>query len=156
MTTDDLTRMCPPPDGMRWEAGNGGHFLCVSERRDGRQVHIDPTWVANFGLFKVVATGAGLDGHHGVWFRGDADLPAAYRRALQAVGLASPWTSEVPTEAGRYLVARPGKLDVLIYTRSNYRPERPWCSPTSGWCKADIFPDGTLFMPCPTRPKELS
>lgn len=136
---------------MRWEAGNGGHFLCVSERRDGRQVHIDPTWVANFGLFKVVATGAGLDGHHGVWFRGDADLPSAYRRALQAVGLASPWTSEVPTTPGLYAVVNADHTPVGVFVRDDGVP--CWLG-HDGRRHPGEFPNGARFCPCPQPPKE--
>lgn len=154
MTLEDVNRILTPPEGMRWEDGLGGHFLCVSERRDGRQVHIDPTWVAGFELFKVVATGAGLDGQHAAWFHGEEDLPAAYNRALTAVGLASLWTSEVPTTSGQYLLndsdGNLSHLWTLTDGRWSTLTESGRVSNDGGWAPFIVF------LPCPQPPKETS
>ncbi len=95
MTTDDLTRMCPPPEGMEWHEDGYGGFIAQAPNRTLR---IDPEAEERI---RVSAWNVDDNVH---FFATLTDLPAAYRRAMVAVGLASPWTSEVPTQPGHYLV----------------------------------------------------
>ncbi len=147
MTPIDLTQ-CPPPEGMEWRPDGAVGFMCCSKTLDGRVIVINPAY-PTFGVHWSVTAEAG-----GEVFASRAvtlaDLPAAYRRALQAVGLASPWTSEVPTEGDLYLVRYPsGWIQLTSHIMSG-----AWL-PASGRIKGlNKFPPGTLFMPCPQPPKE--
>lgn len=96
MTPFDLTQ-CPPPEKFGpWRSMPSDTFITTGDV--GRvRVRAVPGWG-----WKIDAEYCGTT--HGCEAHTDADLPAAYRRAMVAVGLASPWTSEVPTQPGDYLV----------------------------------------------------
>ena len=142
MTPFDLTQ-CPPPEGMEWHEDGCGGFIAQAPNRTLR---IDPE--AEEGI-RVSAWNVDDNVH---FYTTLADLPTAYRRALIAVGLASPWTSEVPTEAGWYAAAEPDwGVDLYEFDSS----DNSWRLARGGdWIEGKLFDPGTRFMPCPQPPKE--
>ena len=164
LTLEDVRRLCPAPPDMRWEDALHGHFLCVSNNPDGRQIHLDPTWVKGFGLYKFVATGAWLAGFHGAWFHGEADIGDAYLQALTAVGLAEDpekealraevsdlrrrltWSEDVPTGDGLVLVWHPGDDEPEMWRTLGTADGIQW-EHHNYVGHGNPFPPGTRFLP---------
>ncbi len=143
MTPFDLTQ-CPPPEG--W-----GSWLETKPATEWAVRHKEPrehVRVTRHGDTFAVSVMTSEEMYHGPWTAA-RDLPAAYRRALQAVGLASPWTSEVPTTWGDYIVrGHKTRGRGTIWTLG----EDGWINPNGNVCMAPTF--AALFMPCPQPPKE--
>lgn len=148
MTPIDLTQ-CPPPEGWpAWERDNDFANSFVLRGGGGAVYLRQPTGLPS-GQWQLCAE-KGDDCI--VIYTTLADLPSAYRRALQAVGLVSPWTSEVPTTPGLYVVSEPD-WDIALYEFD--ASDNSWRLARGGnWVQDKMFDPGTLFMPCPQPPKE--
>ena len=109
MTLSEVSTLLPPPEGMEWRHYDPDGLIAAE---DGKTVIVDPE---DDNRIRVSAWNGDDNAH---LYTIPTDLPAAYLRALRAVGLAPDaekedmrrrltWTSEVPTTPGRYLVEDP-------------------------------------------------
>ena len=145
MTPFDLTQ-CPPPEGWgSWLETKPATEWAV--RRKEPREHVR---VTRHGDTFAVSVMTSEEMYHGPWTAA-RDLPSAYRRALQAVGLASPWTSEVPTTPGLYAVVNADHTPVGVFVRDDGVP--CWLG-HDGRRHPGEFPNGARFCPCPQPPKE--
>lgn len=140
MTISELSTLLPPPEGMEWRPDGAVGFKCCSNTLDGRIIVINPAYPTLGVHWSVTAENdEEAFASRGVTL---ADLPAAYLRALTAVGLAPDeekedlrrrltWTSEVPTEPGVYVVGRgvkpyDGSIMFRRWDEDEGKMERPW------------------------------
>lgn len=146
MTLSDINRLCPPPEGWSEWVETKPHTEWVTRRTEPKE-HIRITRHEDTFAVSVLTSEAM---YHGPWTP-DADLPSAYRRALVAVGLASPWTREVPTSPGEYLVKQPGvRVFVLDHDGRDWVPPTPRDKAALFWMY--LPPPGTLFMRISPQP----
>lgn len=138
MTLSEIATLCPPPEGMEWKdqsfRGEAHFYLSHLCPPGGCTVMREP------GGWTVYASAGNASAQFVLVT--DEDLPAAYLRALQAVGLAPDaekedmrrrltWTSEVPTEPGVYVVGRgvkpyDGSIMFRRWDEDEGKMERPW------------------------------
>jgi len=133
MTLSEIATLCPPPEGMEWRHYDPDGLIAAE---DGKTVIVDPE---DDNRIRVSAWNGDDNAH---LYTIPTDLPAAYLRALTAVGLAPDaekedmrrrltWTSEVPTEPGVYVVGRgvkPYDGSIMFRRRDEDggKMERPW------------------------------
>lgn len=157
MTLSEVSSLLPPPEGMEWKdqsfRGEAHFYLSHLCPPGGCTVMREP------GGWTVYASAGNASAQFALVT--DADLPAAYLRALQAVGLAPgaekedmrrrlTWTSEVPTKWGDYIVrGHKTRGRGTIWTLG----EDGWINPNGNVSMAPTF--AALFMPCPQSPKEV-
>lgn len=164
MTLEDIARLCPAPEGWgNWYPEMDLFDTCVVgyvvEAKDGAaQVRIKD--ISSSGNAWNVSTFIRYKSSSSWVVETDADLPASYLRALQAVGLAPDaekedmrrrltWTSEVPTEPGGYLVQRLGRME-LWSLRWSENQEPSWHQERAGFPSAmrasNAFSSGSRFL----------
>ena len=152
MTLSEVSSLLPPPEGMEWREDPDFAHAFILTFADGAVYLRQPTGLVA-GQWQLCAE------------KGDdciviyitvPDLPSAYRRALQAVGLAPDaekedmrrrltWTSEVPTTPGRYLVDEPGKETTCWSLLEDGRwSHSSWATFVLGLVP---FTDGARFLP---------
>lgn len=161
--TPNIPTLCPAPEGMEWheDPEDAGAFVASSSvgRVFIKRVDDHPRpWLL------IVRKGSDSI----TLYVTEKDLPSAYRRALVAVGLASPWTSEVPTVPGVYVVRsnsrQTGGEMFRLYDEDEHGDagERPWVD-AHGRHRTISQMSGCLFLPlplplsdvpCPQPPKE--
>lgn len=164
MTLEDIARLCPAPEGWgNWYPEMDLFDTCVVgyvvEAKDGAaQVRIKD--ISSSGNAWNVSTFIRYKSSSSWVVETDADLPASYLRALQAVGLAPDaekedmrrrltWTSEVPTEAGAYAVTWANKIDSDVYGWTRFDGgTHPWQNDDGGRCTvAEMRQHGARFLP---------
>lgn len=155
MTLSEVSTLCPAPDGWREWSEVYSHMWSTGSSSPRAVVFVE-VWT---GGFRVRAL---TDREDHYITTSEADLPAAYLRALQAVGLAPDvekedlrrrltWTSEVPTTPGLYAVVNADHTPVGVFVRDGGKP--CWLG-HDGRRHPGEFPDGARFCPCPQPPKE--
>ena len=147
MTPFDLTQ-CPPPEGWGpWKEDDDFASAFVLRGGDDAVYLRQPTGLPA-GQWQLCAE-KGDD--YIVIYTTLSDLPSVYRRALVAVGLASPWTSEVPTQPGLYAVVNADHTPVGVFVRDDGAP--CWLG-HDGRRHPVEFPNGARFCRVPQPPKE--
>lgn len=161
MTLTEIKKKCPAPEGMEWRASKERRFILVNASGTVRgSVDISRPDDDDPDAYVVVSG----DGCHYQTFPTLPDLPAAYLRALAAVGLAPDpekvalkaevaelrrrlaWSEEVPTSEGLVLVWHPGDDEPEMWRTLETSVGLQW-EHHNYIGRGNPFPPGTRFLP---------
>jgi hypothetical protein len=153
MTLSEVSTLLPPPEGMEWREDPDFAHAFILTFADGAVYLRQPTGLVA-GQWQLCAE------------KGDdciviyitvPDLPSAYRRALQAVGLAPDaekedmrrrltWSEDVPTGDGLVLVWHPGDDEPEMWRTLGTADGIQW-EHHNYVGHGNPFPPGTRFFP---------